>query len=70
MRALVKVLTGFNEPNGTRHEVGETIELDEKQVPDLEYLVLGGTLEIVSVIKERVTTTFKPNMETKGSGNL
>lgn len=65
MKVWVKVLIGFNEPNGTRHEAGEEVELDTDAVPDLEYLAVGGTLQPLKVSKPENTKPYKPAMETK-----
>lgn len=65
MKITVKVLADFTEPNGTRHETGEVVELDDRIVFDLEYLILGGTVEIQP--KPTKPSPYKPPMETKGA---
>lgn len=65
MKITVRVQIGFNEPDGTRHEIGEVVELDDRNVPDLEYLILGGTLEVQA--KPSKPKPYVPPMETKGN---
>ena len=65
-KVTAKVQVGFNEPDGTRHEKGETIQFTGQQIPDWEYLVLDGTLEVItSKTVAPDGKPYKPPMETK-----
>ena len=58
----VQVLTGFNEPDGTRHEAGEIIDL---KVLDFGDLTFNGTVRLVPDERSETKPIFKPAMETK-----
>lgn len=60
----VVCLVGWNEPDGTRHEAGEVVEIDPSTVPDFNDLSFGKTVLILPD-ERKETKPFKPTMETK-----
>ena len=63
----VQVLAGFNEPDGTRHEAGEIIDLE---VIDFGDLTFNGTIRLLPDEPPKTDKKpFKPTMETKEQGN-
>lgn len=61
----VMSLVGWNEPDGTRHEAGEVVEIDPSIVRDFDDLSFGKTVLILPDERSETKPIFKPAMETK-----
>ena len=63
----VMSLVGWNEPDGTRHEAGEEIVIEQSKVFDFLELSQAGTIQILPEPpkQDKQDRPYKPEMEFK-----